>query len=93
MKSRDLRERFVERLLRDRLLEIRQRARLQPLLPLANAGDDVHRDVPRLRVMLQAIEHRPAVHPRHVDVERDGVGLEGVRQLEPRFAVERVRAP
>jgi hypothetical protein len=33
----DLRERFVERFLRDRLLEVRERARLEPLLTLPHA--------------------------------------------------------
>ena len=34
--------------LRDRLLEVGDRAGLEPLLPLADARDDVHRDVPRV---------------------------------------------
>ena len=89
MKLADARERLVERLLRDRLLEVGERARLETLLPLADARDDVHRNVPRLRMMLEPVEHRPAVHARHVDVERDGVRLERVRELEPGLAVER----
>ena len=89
----DARERLVERLLRDRLLEVRERAGLESLLPLVGSRDDVHRDVPRLRMVLQPVEHRPAVHPRHVDVERDRIGLERVRQLESGLAVERARGP
>jgi hypothetical protein len=48
----------------------------------------VHRNVARLRMMLETVEHRPSVHARHVDVERDGVRLEGMRELESRVAIE-----
>ena len=49
---------------------------LSPCCRSLDSGDDVHRDVPRLRMVLEPVEHRPAVHPRHVDVERDRVGLD-----------------
>src|SRR5690242_6846601 len=80
-------EGVVEGLLRDRLLEIRDRASLHSLLTLADAGDDVHRDVPSIRMMFESIEDSPSIDPRHVDVERDRVRLIGVRQLQSDFAV------
>ena len=43
----DSRERVVERLLAHRLLEIRERAGLETLLPPLDAADDVDRNVPR----------------------------------------------
>ena len=39
-------------------------------------------NVPRRRVVLQAIEHRPAVERRQVDVEGDGVGLDLLRERQ-----------
>ena len=44
------------------------------------------------RMVLEPVEHAPAVHARHVDVERDGVGMECVRELEAGVAVERDEA-
>ena len=40
-------------------------------------------------MVLETIQHGPAIHSRHVDVERDGIGLERVRELEARLAIER----
>ena len=55
--------------------------------------DDVDRDVAGARVVLQAVEDRPAVHVRAADVERDGVGLELARQRQRRLAVGWRRCP
>ena len=44
--------------------------------------DDVHRDVPRAGVVLQAIEHVPAVDARHVEVERDRIRTMLPRHLQ-----------
>ena len=50
-------------------------------------GEDVHGDVPDGRVVLEPVEHRPAVHAGQVDVERDGAGLELARQREAGLAL------
>ena len=34
-------------------------------------GDDLHRDVPRQRIMLELAQHRPAQHVRQEHVERN----------------------
>ena len=86
---RDVLERVVQRFARDRLLQIRDRAGLQSGLTLAHAADDVHRDVSRVRMVLEPIEHRPPVDPRQIDVERDRVGFVRVRDAETRVALER----
>ena len=46
----------------------------------------MHRNVTRLRVVLQPVEHGPAVHHRQLHVEDDRVGLELVRERETRVA-------
>ena len=85
----DLAEGLLEALLRDRLLEERDRAGLERVLAPVAGRDDVHRDVTRLRMVLQAIEHGPAVHHRQLHVEDDRVGLELVREREARVAANR----
>ncbi len=44
----------------------------QAVLTLLFQRDDLHRDVPRGRIELELIEHRPAQHVRQEDVQRDG---------------------
>ena len=39
-------------------------------------------------MMLESLEHRPPVETRHVDVERDRVGLDTRARSEPAVAVE-----
>jgi hypothetical protein len=39
--------------------------------------------------MLEPVEHRPAIHHRHVDVERDRVRLVLVGEVDPLLPVER----
>ena len=62
----------------------------RPRARLVVAGDDVHRDVARRLVVLQAIEHRPPFHVRQRDIERDGVGAialaPAAAPLSPRVA-------
>ena len=70
-----VRERLVERLAIDRLGEIAPSRPAASPVRLFQHRNDVDRDVPRLRIVLQPVEHRPAVHARQLDVERDGVGL------------------
>ena len=55
----------------DRLVHERERAALQAVLALFLDGEDLHRDVPGRRVVLQLVEHRPAEHVRQEHVERD----------------------
>ena len=59
----------------DGLLQVRDRADVQGALPLLLARNDVDGDVARRRVVLEAVEHRPAVAVGQLDVERDGVRL------------------
>src|SRR6266508_3390403 len=52
------------------------RRRANASSPVATAvvgGDDVNRNVTRLRVVLQSVEHRPPVAVGQTDVERDHV--------------------
>src|SRR5919204_6395884 len=86
---RDLRERFVQRLARDRLLEVSDRARLESRLTLSHTTDDVYRHVTRVRVVLESIEHGPSIDAGQIDVERDRVRLVRVRDTETRFTIER----
>ena len=67
---------------RRRFGEQRERAARQDRLALLFHRDDLHRNVPRRRVELQVVQHRPAQHVGQVDVERDGGGTElpGQRQ-------------
>ena len=71
----------------DRLLEERDSAGAKRDLPaVLRARDDVHRDVPCIGMVLQVVEHRPAVHHGQLEVEHDRIGLELVRECEPRVA-------
>ena len=40
----------------------------------------MNRDVPRLRIALQQIEKRKAIHIRQADIERDRIGPEAFGQ-------------
>ena len=51
--------------------------------------DDVHRDVARAGIVLQAIEHVPAVEARQIEVERDRVGPMLARHLQADVAAHR----
>ncbi len=55
-----------------RLDQVGEGAVRQAVLPLLVDRDDLHRDVPRRRVELEVVEHRPAEHVGQEDVERDG---------------------
>ena len=67
-------EGVVERLLGHGLLQEGQGPLLQAALTALGGGDDVDGDVAGLRVVLEAVEDRPPVHHRELDVEDDGVG-------------------
>ena len=49
--------------------------------------DHVHGDVPRLRVLLQQVEHVPAIHARELDVQHDRIGLGLLGKRERRVRV------
>ena len=53
-----------------RLVDERERAARQPVLAILVERDDLHRDVPRLGILLQLAEHRPAEHVGQEHVER-----------------------
>ena len=53
-----------------RLGQERERAARQAVLAILVERDDLHRDVPRLRILLQLAEHGPAEHVGQEDVER-----------------------
>ena len=75
----------------DRLLEDRDGAGAQCVVHAAvldAARHDVHRDVPRVRMALQVIEHRPAVLHGQPHVEDDRVGLVLVREREALVAAD-----
>ena len=48
----------------------------QPVLTVLVQGHDLHRDVPRQRVLLQLAQHRPAQHVGQEHVERDGASAD-----------------
>ena len=67
-------EGFLERFARlDRLLEDSDGAHREGARGVFFRRDDVDRNVPRAEVVLQALEHPPAVDDRQLDVQRDGV--------------------
>ena len=67
----ELLERVDQLLALDRLQRVADRAALERLLRVVGDRDHVHRDVARLRVALELIEHAEAGVVRQVDVEQD----------------------
>ena len=65
-----------------RLDEVGKGAVGQAVLALLVERDDLHRNVPRERIELELVEHRPAEHVGQEDVERDGGGPELARQRQ-----------
>ena len=63
-------ERRLDAVGRERLVEIRERAALEPVLAFLFDGADLHGDVARCRVLLQLREHGPPEHIRQENVER-----------------------
>ena len=82
-------ERGVQVVLGDRLFQVSHGAQRQAAAPVFVAGDDVHRNVPRGRIVLQPVENRPAGHIGQADVERDGARLELARQRQRGAAAQR----
>ena len=85
-------EGLLERFAFDRLGQVRHRPEPHAAVRLFEQRDDVHRDVPRRRVVLEPIEHRPAVHDRQVDVEGDRVRLVVPRHRQADVAARRRQA-
>ena len=54
-----------------RLLEVRHSSEGQSTAAIFIAADDVHGDMTRGGVMLEAVENRPAGHVGQIDIERD----------------------
>ena len=76
-----------------RLDEVGERAVGEAVLALLVHRDDLHRDVPRGRVELEVVQHRPAEHVGQEDVQRDGVGVELPGQGKARRALGGHDAP
>src|SRR5262249_11686664 len=70
----DPRDRGFETLRGRRLAQERERASREPVLTIFVERDDLHRDVPRFRILLQLVEDGPAEHIRqeHIDRHRSG---------------------
>ena len=85
----DARERRLQPFGGRRLGDERERAARQAVLPVLVQRHDLHRDVPRVGVLLQLAEHRPAEHVGQEDVERDGRRLELARQRQRLGAAHR----
>ncbi len=79
-------ESVLQGLLVDRLLRSGEGTPLDAAAPALVARDDVDGDVAGARVVLQAVQNHPAGHVRQAQVERDGIGLRGLRQLERHLA-------
>ena len=82
-------ERLDQLLALDRLQRVADRAELERLLRVVGDRDDVDRDVARLRIALELIEHAEAGVIRQIDVEQDRAGLVLRGRREP--VVRRVR--
>ena len=89
----DARERGLQALGRRRLGDEAERPARQAMLAIFVQGDDLNRNVPRRRVLLQLAEHRPAQHIGQEDIQRDGGGLELLRQFQRRRRRARPPAP
>ena len=78
----DLRQRRADALGRGRLVDEGERAARQRVLTVFVERDDLHRNVPRQRIVLELAQHGPAQHVRQEDVERDRGRLELLGEFE-----------
>jgi hypothetical protein len=67
----------------DRLGQVVRGTQRVAHLPIAQDGEQDHRDVAQLRIGLELAQHRPAVQLRHDDVERDRIRVRLPRQPQP----------
>ncbi len=72
----DVGQRLGQGLGRDRLDQVRVGAEAQTARPVVVGRNDFDGDVARLRVVLEVLEHHPAVDVGQVEVERDGGRLD-----------------
>ena len=75
-------QRRLQPLGRRRLGHEREGAAREAVLAVLVERDDLHRDVPRRRVLLELAEHRPAEHVGQEHIERDRRRLVFARQRE-----------
>ena len=68
----DPRQRRSEILGRARLSDEGEGAARKTVLAVLVERDDLHRNMPRCRILLQLAQHGPAQHVRQEDIERDG---------------------
>ena len=71
----DLRQRFRDALGRGRLVDKGERAARERMLAVLVQRDDLHRNVPGKRVVLELAQHGPAEHVGQEHVERHRGGL------------------
>ncbi len=74
---------------RGRLVDEGEGAARQRMLAVFVERDDLHRDVPRQRIVLELAQHRPAEHVGQEDVERDGGRLELLGEIQRLRAARR----
>ena len=67
----DAGQRVVDALARRRLVDERERAARQAVLTVLVERDDLHRNMPRQRILLELAEHVPAQHVGQEHVERN----------------------
>ena len=72
----DLRQRRADAFGRGRLVDEGKRAARQRVLAVFVERDDLHRNVPGQRIVLELAQHGPAQHVRQEHVERNRRGLE-----------------
>ena len=78
----DLRQRRADALGRRRLVDEGERAARQRMLTVFVERDDLHRNVPRQRIVLELAQHGPAQHVRQEHVERNRRRLELLGEFE-----------
>ena len=78
----DLDEGIGQGLRGDGLFQVGQGPEPQAAPRVVRDGNDVHGDVPGAEVLLEALQDHQSVRVRQAEVERDGVGLELLRQGE-----------
>ena len=78
----DLRQRRADALGRRRLVDEGERTARQRMLTVFVERDDLHRNVPRQRIVLELAQHGPAQHVRQEHVERNRRRLELLGEFE-----------
>ena len=89
----DLRERVGDAFRRRRLVDEGEGAARKPVLAVLVERDDLHRDVPGQRILLELAEHVPAQHVGQEHVERHRGRLVLLGEVERVGAAHREQAP